>query len=74
MQNSVPVLGVIYVPVKRVLYFAVEGMGAYKCSGIVAPVGKGTTLQQMIKESELMPLEDVRDHFICCCFTFAPVT
>ena len=30
----------------------------------VAPVGKGTTLQQMIKESELMPLEDVRDHFI----------
>jgi 3'(2'), 5'-bisphosphate nucleotidase len=64
VQNSVPVLGVIYVPVKRVLYFAVEGMGAYKCSGIVAPVGKGTTLQQMIKESELMPLEDVRDHFI----------
>ena len=58
VQNSVPVLGVIYVPVKRVLYFAVEG------SGIVAPVGKGTTLQQMIKESELMPLEDVRDHFI----------
>ena len=50
VQNSVPVLGVIYVPVKRVLYFAV--------------VGKGTTLQQMIKESELMPLEDVRDHFI----------
>ena len=64
VQNSVPVLGVIYVPVKRVLYFAVEGIGAYKCSGIVAPVGKGTTLQQMIKESELMPLEDVRDHFI----------
>jgi 3'(2'), 5'-bisphosphate nucleotidase len=57
VQNSVPVLGVIYVPVKRVLYFAVEGIGAYKYSGIVAPVGKGTTLQQMIKESE-------RDHFI----------
>ena len=36
VQNSVPVLGVIYVPVKRVLYFAVEGIGAYKCSGIVA--------------------------------------
>ena len=27
VQNSVPVLGVIYVPVKRVLYFAVEGIG-----------------------------------------------
>jgi len=64
VKNGQPVLGVIYVPVKRVLYFAVEGIGAYKCSGIVAPVGKGTTLQQMIKESELMPLEDVRDHFI----------
>lgn len=28
VQDSVPVIGVIYVPVKRILYFAVEGVGA----------------------------------------------
>ncbi len=64
VQNAVPVLGVIYVPVKRELYFAVEGVGAYKCSGIIGLEDDGVTLQQMIKESERMPLEDARDHFI----------
>ncbi|PCJ80132.1 MAG: 3'(2'),5'-bisphosphate nucleotidase [Flavobacteriales bacterium] len=32
IQNGNPILGVIYVPVKRVLYFAAEGIGAYKNS------------------------------------------
>ena len=36
VQNSVPVFGVIYVPVKKELYFGIEGVGAYKCSGIVS--------------------------------------
>lgn len=30
--NSVPVMGVIYLPVKRELYFAEETLGAYKLS------------------------------------------
>ena len=28
VQNSVPVFGVIYVPVKKELYFGIEGVGA----------------------------------------------
>ena len=64
VQNAVPVMGVIYVPVKKELYFAVEGTGAYKCSGIVGLEDGGVTLQQMIGKSERMPLADARDHFI----------
>ena len=64
MQNAVPVMGVIYVPVKKELYFAVEGTGAYKCSGIVGLEDEGVTLQQMIEKSKRMPLADARDHFI----------
>ncbi|WP_291594488.1 3'(2'),5'-bisphosphate nucleotidase CysQ [Bacteroides sp.] len=64
VQNSVPVMGVIYVPVRKELYFAVEGVGAYKCSGIIGLEDGGVALEQLIKESERIPLEDVRDHFI----------
>lgn len=34
VRNSVPVMGVIYLPVKKELYFAEEGLGAYKLSDI----------------------------------------
>lgn len=64
VQNSIPVMGVIYVPVRKELYFAVEGVGAYKCSGIIGLEDGGVALEQLIKESERIPLEDVRDHFI----------
>ncbi|MDR0938740.1 MAG: 3'(2'),5'-bisphosphate nucleotidase CysQ [Mediterranea sp.] len=30
VQNTIPVLGVIYIPTSRELYFAAEGVGAYK--------------------------------------------
>ncbi|MDH6304348.1 3'(2'), 5'-bisphosphate nucleotidase [Parabacteroides sp. PF5-5] len=34
IHNRVPVLGVIYVPVRKELYFAEESIGAYKLAGI----------------------------------------
>jgi 3'(2'), 5'-bisphosphate nucleotidase len=64
VQNSVPVMGVIYVPVRKELYFAVEGVGAYKCSSIIGLEDDGVPLEQLIKESDRMPLEDVRERFI----------
>lgn len=64
VRDSVPVAGVIYVPVKRVLYFAAEGVGAYRRSEITGVAGDSMTLEQMIKESEQLPLDKVRDHFI----------
>lgn len=64
VRNAVPVMGVIYVPVRKELYFAVEGVGAYKCSGIIGLEDDGVSLELLIKESERMPLEEARDHFI----------
>ena len=39
VHHSVPVMGVIYVPVKKELYFGVHDSGAYKLSGITARDG-----------------------------------
>lgn len=64
VKNFVPILGVIYVPVKRDLYFALEGMGAFKISGITRLEEGGVTLKQMVEDSERLPLGDVRDHFV----------
>lgn len=64
MQNSVPVFGVIYVPVKKELYFGIEGVGAYKCSGIVSLEDDGVALEQLIGKSEQIPLKEVHDHLI----------
>ena len=64
VQNSVPVFGVIYVPVKKELYFGIEGAGAYKCSGIVGLEDDGVALEELIGKSERLPLKEVRDHLI----------
>lgn len=34
VDNHIPVLGVIYVPVRKELYYSVESLGAFKLSGI----------------------------------------
>ena len=64
VKNSVPIMGVIYVPVKRDLYFAVEGMGAYKISGIIGLEDDGVTLEQLIEDAEPIPVNDPRDHYV----------
>ena len=55
---------VIYVPVKKELYFGIEGVGAYKCSGIVSLEDDGVALEQLIGKSEQIPLKEVHDHLI----------
>lgn len=65
VQNSVPVMGVIYVPVKSELYFAVEGMGAYKLVGQITGLeDDSVTLEQLIEKSERLPVKVERDHFV----------
>lgn len=63
VQDSVPVFGVIYVPVKKELYFAVEGVGAYKVSN-PAMRREDMTLEQLVEVAERMPLAQSRDHCI----------
>lgn len=64
VQNAVPVMGVIYVPVKKELYFAVEEAGAYKFISPIISLEDGVTLEKMIEKSERLPVNDVRDHFV----------
>lgn len=61
VQNNRPIIGVIYVPVKGVLYFAAEDYGAYKLnivpggiaiSGIKSLVAKATKLPSVVDKEE----------------------
>lgn len=63
VHNSIPQVGVIYVPVKKELYFAQEGLGAYKCNNIAA-VSSDVTLEDIIHNSQKLPIMDCRETFI----------
>lgn len=64
VRNGVPVLGVIYLPVKHELYFACESLGAYKLAGIVK-VEKSDTLESLVKAAAKLPIaNEAPDHFV----------
>lgn len=60
--HSVPVMGVIYLPVKQELYFAEEHMGAYKIAGITSR--DDASLEELTASAQRLPSETVRDKFI----------
>lgn len=62
VHNSVPVMGIIYLPVKQELYFADEHIGAYKLSGITAR--EGATLDELILSAAKLPSVAARDRFV----------
>ena len=60
IHNGTPIMGVIYVPVKEELYFALEGMGAYK-------IERNTiidNLDQLIAKSDKLPINYNRDNYV----------
>lgn len=62
VHNSVPVMGVIYLPVKKELYFAEEGLGAYKLSDITT---RGElSLDELIAVATCLPEAVTHDKFI----------
>lgn len=62
VRNSVPVMGVIYLPVKKELYFAEENLGAYKISDIVA---RGeASLDDLIASATHLPQDRLHDSFV----------
>lgn len=62
VREGVPVMGVIYVPVKRDLYFAAEGLGAFKLADIT---GTGSsTLQELTERAVRLPVKEERDTFV----------
>ena len=60
IHNGTPIMGVIYVPVKEELYFALEGLGAYKMS-------RNTiidNLDELITKSDKLPINYNRDNYV----------
>lgn len=56
VQNGIPVLGVIYVPVKEELYFAEESLGAFKVTGI-APDLTPQSVEELVAKANRLPME-----------------
>lgn len=62
VHRGVPVMGVIYVPVKRCLYFASEGLGAFKLEDIVSLDSE--SLPQLMERALRLPAREERGKFV----------
>ncbi|MEG2594434.1 MAG: 3'(2'),5'-bisphosphate nucleotidase CysQ [Bacteroides sp.] len=63
VRNGIPVLGVIYLPVKRQLYIGADGMGAYKLGDITA-LKDTDTLERLIARADKLPLQSSSERFV----------
>ena len=68
IENNRPVLGVIYVPVKRTMYFAQKGLGAYKIENVaditLCHPEEHSDEGFEIKKASRLPLDSKRKLFI----------
>ncbi len=62
VEGGVPVLGVVYLPVKRILYFAQSGVGAFRMDDITIE-GALSIVDGYIAQSSKLPLATKRDKF-----------
>lgn len=60
VKNRVPVMGVIYVPVKQELYFGEEELGAFKLSDI-SSLNENDSIDKLIARSNKLPLDSAND-------------
>ena len=60
IHNGNPIMGVIYVPVKEELYFAMQGLGSYK-TNIKSLIHD---LKSLISSSKRLPIEHARDRYV----------
>ena len=60
IHNGNPIMGVIYIPVKEELYFAMEGLGSYKVS--VNSVIEN--LETLITSSDILPINHKRANYV----------
>ena len=60
IHNGNPIMGVIYVPVKEELYFAMEGLGSYKIvrNQII------DNLETLISSSDKLPIDYKRNNYV----------
>ena len=60
IHNGNPIMGVIYVPVKEELYFALDGIGSYKTA-------RNTIIDELddlISSSQKLPIDYGRDNYV----------
>ncbi len=62
VEAGVPVMGVVYLPVKRILYFASETVGAYRLDDVTCD-NAPTSVEGYIARSRKLPLDTPRDRF-----------
>ena len=60
IHNGNPIMGVIYVPVKQELYFAMEGYGSYKISRDAVI----SDLDGLIEKSNKLPIDYKRENYV----------
>ena len=63
VKAGVPIIGVIYLPVKKELYFAGQEIGAYKLSGSTI-LEDDATLDKLVAASVRLPQDLQRDRFV----------
>jgi 3'(2'), 5'-bisphosphate nucleotidase len=63
VTDGVPVMGVVYVPVKRELYFGDSALGAYKLSD-VATVADDATVESLAAGAVRLPQEKATESFV----------
>lgn len=57
IENGIPVMGVIYIPVSKTLYFASKEIGAFKIENISSDT-RNETLDDFITQSERLPINN----------------
>ncbi len=63
IHKGIPVLGVIYVPVLKELYFASEKGGAYKNSGVLPDDAQKISLPILKEKAASLPLQGLKEKF-----------
>ena len=61
IHDGNPIMGVIYVPVKHELYFALEGLGSYKTSNFTNEI---SDIDELISIADELPILNERDSYI----------
>ncbi|MCD8166038.1 MAG: 3'(2'),5'-bisphosphate nucleotidase CysQ [Bacteroides sp.] len=61
VKEGVPVMGVIYIPVQKQLYFAAEGLGAWRVTDITEFAG---SLEELMATARKLPVETDRERFV----------
>lgn len=56
IRHNLPILGVIYLPVKEELYFAAEGLGSFKMENISKVSGNGGDIRKLMDEAMVLPI------------------